>query len=252
MRKLIAICTTLLLALVVVSGVFACSEKIALAWEGIWYRNTHNNYANVEITNITSKTFDFKIAASSGGNSSGLGGTATIIEDNKAVYSDPYYPGNIYTFELKDDTVEIIYDQTNTGGWAMSVHPNGVYGKTPPDDEYDNVFSNAEVLTLEQEQEFKKLTGDNYKTFATNLQMVSEVDDLDRLDAKVIITWVRGLNGYCNSIIMVRASDNAIWAATINADDDVIYYFTNANTKDIPKTIHNWAEEFKYKIIWKR
>ena len=258
MKKLFALCTTLLLTLAVVLIVCNYSKADNSAWAGTWYRDSLKSYATIEVTNVTSNSLDFKLTASSGGNSSRLEGTAKFIENNKAVYKDnrSYSIGDIYIFELKNDTIEINYNHANVS-WAMGVSPNGVYGKNPPNkNRDDNIFSEYKFLTLQQEQELKKLTGEYYSCFTESAHMFYNPEDLDGFNSKVTKTFVRGLYPYYGSIIMVRDSDDAIWAATIKGDENTIYYFTNTSTEYIPKTILAWAKDNvykeKYPIIWKQ
>ena len=129
-------------------------------------------------------------------------------------------------------------------GNGVFVH--GIYGHQEPDvDKLKEEYYYKRFFIDTQLTSFKKLTGEYYQDFLNTLNLQYSNDDIDSFGARVNSFGVRGLFTYMESIIMIRDSDNAIWAAVIVKDE--IYYFTNTNTKKIPKTIVKWSQRFREK-----
>ena len=253
MKKLIAlgISTTLLLTFLIVLNVSAFAPQDKRWLVGTWYCQDANVNANFEVTSYTDNSFEAAIRIYNGANMTGVKGTAKFSQDNYAAIISHYSSHTeAYSFEIIDEAILVKYHPR-----ILESYHVGIFKKEkPPEKNYDNIFTEYKILTVAQEQELKRITGEQYKFFATSLHRYSELKDLDGFNSKVIAPFVAGLYSHMASIIMVRNSDNAIWAATINVEDNVIYYFTNTNTKYIPKTIITWAQEnptkARYLIIW--
>lgn len=108
-------------------------------------------------------------------------------------------------------------------------------------------FTLHEVFSANQEQVFIDLVRAQYKNFTNTGNLFTNAKDLDNLGAHVHKMGVRGLFTIMESIIMIRDSDNSIWAAVI--DNDNVLYFTNTQDVQIPITIEQWRARFKDKMV---
>lgn len=219
-------------------------------WEGNYTRNEQFNYADLEIVPSIDNNFKFTIRASSGGHNGKISGIASVI-NNQAKFDNGR--GGVLTFNRKNDG-GIVITQSNEmseyGGIGVSF--NGIYRKKSEQKTAvvnETYFTERQVFRGNQEVEFKRLVGENYIKFANTAQLVSSEKDLDNTNSRVYRMNVRGLFTIMESIIMVRDSDNSIWAAVI--DQGKVLYFTNtADTKYIPITISRWHDRLKDKPIY--
>lgn len=249
MKKLRIISLITIIVLCFTGAIFSQGSANNNPWSQGEYKRIHK-FANatLQISNVTNDSFYFQIDATGGANLGRVKGTA-YINDNTAVFDDN--KGGVLKFTLSNDTIEIEASPGMSYYAGMGVAFFGTYTdvrtvKTPV--ESTTFYTEHKVFRGDQEKEFVKLVGNNYKKFTDTAHMFYNEKDLDNVNARVVRTGVRGLFGFMESIIMVRDSDNAIWAAVI--DNDKVLYFTNTNdTKFVPITISRWHDRFKNKPI---
>jgi len=230
--KLRILILALLMLVVSVGSGFAANQ-----WEGTFNREaTTFNSATLEIPYANEDYLEFIIKAVSGAHLGKVAGIAKI-ERNTATFDDGNGFSLKFTFD-KNGKVHIVQNGSGYGG--VGVGFDGDYSKG--DVTLRKVtFADHKILTPTQEEIFKRIVGNHYETFAKTLHISYEDNDLDGFGSKVHRVGVRGLFGYMECIIMVRDSDNAIWAAVI--DNDRTLYFTNTNyTKQLPITIAKWND----------
>jgi len=229
MRLRVLVLVLLMMVLCVVSA-FAAPK-----WEGTFNREgTIFNSAKLKIPYANENHLEFVIEAVYGAHDGKVSGIAKI-ERNTATFDDGNGFSLKFTFD-KNGKVHIVQNGFGYGGTGVGF--GGDYSK-------GNVtlrkvtFADHEILTPTQEEIFIKIVGSHYDTFTDTLHIAYEENDLDGFGSKVHRVGVRGLFGYMECIIMVRDSDNAMWAAVI--DNDRTLYFTNTNyTKQLPITIAKW------------
>lgn len=223
-------------------------------WEGTFVRDPNTfDTSSLKITAATNDSFYFDLHACSGGHVGMVAGTAKIV-GNTAMFDDG--KGNVLHFNLQDGGQITIEQSGEMQGYAATgVVFKGVYAMQaaqPTAVEDDSYFTKQKVFKDDQEAIFKKIVGGNYTKFKNTAQLFSDKEDLDHSGARVYVMDVRGLFGIMESIIMVRDSDNSIWAAVIDADGKKVLYFTNTkDVTDIPVTIKHWNDQGnKYPISY--
>lgn len=217
-------------------------------WAGDWNyaKSTQFDQCSISIGNEQSDRFDFEIAAGSGGNEGSMEGTA-LVSGTKAVWTDAETKCKV-GLTLKGQS---LFLETNEE--CQSFAGNGVQ------------FFNAEyrhgeveskglvelgVLPKTQDQSLRQLTGSDYQQFVDSFQLISDVEDLDKLGAKGVSGGVRGLFTEMEAIVMYRP-DGKMWAAVIDSDSGGVKYFTNDPgwAKKLPKTFDQWRTNFADKEI---
>ncbi len=252
MKKIYIIILTVLLVTTCLGTAFSETETSTPInrWEGTWERDSSQfNSAVLKITSNTNDSFSFNIRAYSGTNIGSISGVATVINDT-AIFDDNQ--GGILKFSFNDNKIYVTqtYEMYRYGG--IGVFFNGTYNdkekqKTAVVDE--NYFTHQDVFKKDQEAEFRRITGQYYLKFVNTAQFTTPEKDLDNSGARVYHMNVRGLFTVMEAIIMIRDSDNAIWAAVI--DKDKVLYFTNTNDiKYVPITISRWHDGFSNKPIY--
>jgi hypothetical protein len=141
----------------------------------------------------------------------------------------------------------------------MRAHANGKYDNhfspkkaTLSYGEKNDIFTNEEQHDL-----FANLVGEDYESFAFNMQNISSIpkSEKDDFDAKVFVGSVVGLAS-TNEAIIMRDDLGLFWAGVIvyyEGDDQfIVKYFTNdkERKKRIPQTIEEWRQGFSdYEVI---
>lgn len=211
------------------------------------HMDTKLTSATLDITNVTDTWFTFKINSSNGANIGNASGTA-YIDGNSAILDD--CKGGILKFMSSECMLKIDQSGEMTYYAGAGVIFSGDYTSTNAIEEnQDDVlfFTLHEVFSANQEQVFIDLVRAQYKNFTNTGNLFTNAKDLDNLGAHVHKMGVRGLFTIMESIIMIRDSDNSIWAAVI--DNDNVLYFTNTQDVQIPITIEQWRARFKDKMV---
>jgi hypothetical protein len=94
------------------------------------------------------------------------------------------------------------------------------------------------------------ITGQFYSAISSCFHRISEADSSDNFVAKVLIGAPPGLFTIMEAIVM-REEGGALWAAYIDAEKNVVRYFTTEHRYKgkLPSTIENWRERFKEKKV---
>jgi len=217
-----------------------------IKWEGDWTGQHSGYYSGSEllIYPIFNNLIRFEISAFSGTHSGGFSSVA-LIENNIAVYKGEN--NTEFKFSLNDDGDIRLDTNDYTYYCGMGVGYDSIFTKeilsiSPP-----SAIEAGLVYTDEQENIFKKLTGEYYDAFIQNAQYYTDEEDLDQIGADVRVFRVLGY--FNTAIVMINQEDNMILAAVDGGD--FIYYFTNnKNYLNPPKTIIKWSsDKGKLKII---
>lgn len=231
-------------------------------WTGAWYRNDAQSPGMLIMGNVTDKTVDFGLEIFNGGHSGLLEGTANL-NGGIASFKDPIFDETeacFLVFQKHDSLVLIDQKSSNWAcGFGMRANANGKYEHhfspqkaTLSYGKKDDVF-----ISKEQHDRFAKLVGEEYESFAFNMQIISSIpkSEKDNFEAKVFVGTVVGLAS-TNEAIIMRNDHGLFWAGVITYDEVNdqfnIKYFTNdeKRKKEIPQTIEEWREAFsEYEVV---
>ncbi|MDI9868958.1 hypothetical protein [Flectobacillus roseus] len=223
-------------------------------WLGTWERQDHNNQGTLIIKSVKNHFVEFELFAVSGANDGSIEGKAKIDNSIATFYQSDDTEPCLINFKLLTEKVISIEQKKGNCQTGLNVTYTGEYKN-------DKYFTKVkEKITLKklgifetksEDTAFETLVGKSYSLFVNSTQIQYEETDLDKLNAKVTSSSVRGLYTIMENIIMIDPLKN-IWAAVI--DDNKVYYFTNRadyKTK-LPLTIENWRSRFKdYHVIYK-
>ena len=219
-------------------------------WKGTWSRNEWQNGGTLEIKPMGATRFHFRLVALNGAHTGEVEGVATV-DGNRAIYTDPYNKECILEFLFKNDHVLEIEQSSDDCGAGHGVTYPGIYENTLFKSQETKSPTLVQLGILKnpaQEKIFRELVGDYYETFLNSTQLITEGTDLDKLQAKVFTSAVRGLFSFMENIIMYNKS-NQFWAAVIV--DEQVFYFTNSKKfeKELPQTIEKWRAAFADKQV---
>lgn len=234
-------------------------ERIWL--EGRWSgeSSSPNNGYLLEIVHQSKNAFRFKINSNIGAHTCEIQGIAKVKRDSNATYeaSDEYdeYSDGICTvsFDLTDN--EPLQYNITSDNCRSSCGLNGTFDALYiKENEY---FIESGIVDEINISNFYKTVGYNYSEFRDSMDLISQAEDLDSVDAKVYSGGVRGLFTIKEGIIM-QNSNGDIWAAVLVEDFDepdktVVKYFTNRTDyySKLPKTIKSWSSRFSsYEVIY--
>lgn len=222
-------------------------------WEGEWYRNTHNNPAVLKISAHKGNTFQFEINAASGGNVGEVKGSATIDDSGIIAIQTTDEAGSGCMVEIHNAPDVLTVIESNESSECLAgagVFFNGEYEKSKVQEDLVSLL----VLDEYSDQLFRSVVGSDYPLFVNTVQFSENITDLDEMDASVWNNWVRGLNGYQNSIIMISLNDG-VYAAVIDPERNVINYYANDEEykNQLPLTIQSWKDDLdlEYEIVFK-
>lgn len=224
-------------------------------WNGVWEVPSRYSSQTIEIKMRSENELTFEILASNGANIGNITGTAKV-KGNKAFYDDresvseeDFDEGCQLLFINKTKSIELKESKECISYRGNAVYFIGEYlkGKQPePKTDFVQlgVFSNAEM-----DDKFKKLVGNDYGNFTDVFHLINEVEDLDKMNAKVFEACVRGICPVMAGIIMYNKTGNFyVMVLDINDKDETTarYYSNDANySKKLPKTIQKWLDEKK-------
>lgn len=262
-----------LLSIFVIAILFSCNNNSGKNekpkpenqnWKGDWERDIWQNPAFLKIKSINGDSLDFRLFSSSGGHTGDIEGKALIHGNIAIYYLEESYDTCSLTFEIFGDSLIIMIHEKGNCFAAMGVTYEGNYynpkyetktktaakGNSKEDSD-ETLLSLGIFDNLSEDSIFKRLTKEDYNLFLNSTQLTSDDDDLDKFNAKVKSSGVRGLFTIMENIIMIDSSKN-IWAAVID-DNKVLYFTSNKDYQNkLPKTIEEWRSRFKdYPIIYK-
>ncbi len=223
------------------------SSSAKAVWTGDWTRTgSRGAYGGyLFITKVTSKSFNFSLDANSGGATGAISGKATIVSHNRATWQGNELGGKI-EFVLFEDLIAV--DTENCDNYAgYGVIFDGDYRSGAAKTKIS--LLDLGVFTSEiQEKSFQRLVGEDYDYWVDTFGADAEESDLDGFGAKVYRSWMRGLAGCYDALIMVTP-EGRLWVAKIFMNDtsgpDVIKYYTNDSNyySKLPRTIEKWKNE---------
>jgi uncharacterized protein YecT (DUF1311 family) len=220
------------------------SEGLAGIWSVIGGTVTEN--ATIEITEVASTSFVFKLSAISGTHDGEIAGTA-LIQGSTAAFRDPESKCAL-TFERRDQRISVGANDecSQMGGVGVAFAGDYQYGRLKP-----ALPTLRELGVLADgvgDDAVATLVGSSYEQLLSGFQLMSDGQDSDSLGTKVVAGTVRGLVGITGGIVMSRA-DGRLYIAVI--DGDTVRYFTNdpMRTKQLPQTIEQWTRELTDKTI---
>lgn len=224
--------------------------KASPSWLGSWVRNEYQNPGKLDIIRVSNDSIQFELHASSGGHESGVEGIAIAKDTTIAIFlSKEKIDSCTIELTLVGDII-IVKQLGNKCLAATGVMYDGKYKNEDnlifeDGDEQNKTLLDLEIFkTKDQDSIFRSLVGGSYSLFVNSTQLTSEDDDLDRMNAVVKSSGIRGLFTLMENIIMIDSVNN-IWAAVID-DKQRVLYFTNSKVykNKLPKTIDNWRRNF--------
>lgn len=221
-------------------------------WDQTWMLDTDSPSVGGTLTFTgTPPRLHFSISGYNGGHLGDNEGDV-VLQGETAVYRDS--DGCKLTFKREHDSIAVTEDSGPLScGEAMGVSFDGKYltfaaanAKPSPDLVSLNVLDNRS-----ENDAARALLGADYDTLLSTINVGGDVDDLDRLGAKVQSFFVRGLATSNAAIVMHRG--NALWIGllVIDAKNDVrMRYYTNVPEwkKRVPKTILAWRDQIDPKL----
>lgn len=221
----------------------AQSKQSSGNYDGEWSRDIHHQEAGLIITNSTSGSFDFTIGAAYGAHAGGIEGKAEM-EENKAIYKDTEEATECvlnFTLSQKEIKVDATAGCSYYGG--LNVSFDGTYKKGKIT-EHTKTLSELDSLPSEQDENVKKLVGNDYETLVGNFQIVHEEKDLDGLGATALSGGVTGLYTLMEGIIEYD-KQGYYYVALIVDSDKVKFYTNNPAYRDrTTLTVKEWMSRF--------
>jgi hypothetical protein len=191
--------------------------------------------------------FLFHITKYSGTHSGELTGFARIVSPDVAHaeigHSDQEKPCEIgfrrstHGFDRKIEVDEL--------GGCRSYHGMGATFSGTFVRQHDSLFNSGFLDELDLQRLFS-ITGQYFDKLAACFQGVSEHDNLDSFEARVLTGAPRGMFTIAEGIVM-RGKFGEIWTAFI--DGNQVKYFTTEHGNRLPETIERWRERFKDKEV---
>lgn len=220
---------------------------------GEWNKTntTIGTAAVITIKNETLKSFDFSFIGVFGGNGGSIDGTATILDENKAVFeykSETDIEGTLKVqFLLDNDSLKVgIVEGFNYSlGFGNHVVIDGEYTKSNP--VYTNVNIINEILpTNEIKDKLKNLLGeDNYK------QVLDVIQDGIRYEDNTL-NYSGFLDG-CGQGVDLLIKDNKLYCLTyfIGAEGYTLYTNDKNYKKTLPSFFHIDRQDYKLGFVYK-
>jgi hypothetical protein len=214
--------------------------------EGNWMRIERIPYSEstIKISEVTDTCFHFELAASSGSHFGEVAGTANLTGD-KWIFEDSG-SGDRIVLTMSADTLRVEFNGNIADYAGEGVSFDGNYIKGLAKQQF--TFNGLGILSESEDRGFKRLVGSDYELFVNSFNMISEEEDLDKLDAKVFAGRARGLPTIVEAIIMVSPK-RKIWAAVIDGDSVKYYSNVEAYLQRLPRTIDSWREGFLNKEV---
>jgi len=218
---------------------------VLLAGERTRIGSTLHTIATINICEVSSRGFTFRICAQSGAHSGEITGRATLLGGKQAVFVGK--GGCLISLVLKGDILEINTRYSCSWYGGVGVFFDGEYRRDV--EIVQHSLRDKGIFETEfQEVAFRELTDSEYPLFLENAHLIFMGEDLDGFGATVYELGVRGLLGFMGAIMMV-GQDGEVWAAV--TDGDLIKYFTSeAPSPKLPQTIKTWAARFRGKQLF--
>ena len=225
-------------------------------WSGTWKVASRFSPNTLEIKMFKGNRFEFVLEGINGASAGSLNGQAAfdgkkaIYDDRTSIDEDSHKQGCVLNFTHSVDHIDVEQTSECTYYAGSDVLFAGKYHKdaknaVETDFVYLKVFPDSKL-----DSEFKTLVGDKeYERFLDSFHVISEEEDVDKLNAKVFNACVRGVCPH-NAAIIMFDKNGKLWAAIVYPDwgqEVTINYYSNAEdwkTK-MPKTIAKWVEEKK-------
>lgn len=213
-------------------------------WAGKWSRldTGRFNDADLSVSAPSAGRIQFTLGAVCGANQGEVAGSAEV-KDGVAVYADAG-SGCRLEFWLSGDVIEVKASEGCVYFAGNGVFFHGKYGrgKKPPD---PPSLGHLEIWTGKaMEGEFTRVTGADFKLFCETFHLVSEGEDLDGMNAKVLVGGVRGVFLEMQGIVQV-APDGRFWAAVHDPEKDEVRCYSNvyAFGERSSRTVEAWRKK---------
>ncbi|TCL55353.1 hypothetical protein EDC14_10565 [Hydrogenispora ethanolica] len=215
---------------------------------GIWSRIGVAPYepATLIIAASTPQGFRFTLTAFSGSHTGVVTGIAKL-NGNVAIWTDPRR-GCRLQLAMVQDLLSITAfgncsDTAGAGVFFDGDYHEGVWNEPLP-----TLVDLGVLDTPAQDSSFRELVGRFYDLFVETFHLLSPAEDLDGLGAKVMVGWVRGLNGSDEAIVMA-GPDGSFSAAVL--DGERIRYFSDMPgfQERPPRTVAQWCGRFPEKKL---
>lgn len=213
-------------------------------WWGRWEVETVSSALSslLEISEVSKSGFTFTLSTIHGAHTGEVAGEAIFLNENEASYNSGVDENDIckITFRKSNDVIQV---SNSVGCWryhGMRAYFTGDY-RLKKDSFYDRVV----VSDVHLSSIYKLLGEKHWPYFVNCFSDIHKPENLDSSATEVMAGGIPGLYTICESILMVNR-DN-LWGAFL--EDNIVYFFTNTNRKELPNTIVKWKEKFNEKKV---
>jgi len=217
--------------------------KLKKRWWGRWkiasVTTAHSSL--LEIYDVNENGFMFNLSTLHGSHSGEVSGDAKFINDNEASFSSGEEDERcVLTFTKTIDVIQVDENSGCSRYGGMRAYFKGDY-VLKKDSFYNLTIVNDIHLTS-----IYSILGDkNWNYYVNCFSDTHKPDVLDESGCKVVSGGMPGLYTICESILMINLE--SVWGAFLR--DEKVYYFTNTNQRELPKTFLKWKENFNKKEV---
>lgn len=208
-------------------------------WWGRWQIEsvTTAHSSLLEIREVTENGFTFNLSTLHGAHSGEISGAAKFVNDNEATFVSEEIASERckITFTKTIDVIQVDESSGCRMYCGMRAYFKGDY-TLKKDSFYNlNIVNDIHLTSI------YSILDDKYWHYYVNcFSDIHKPTSLDGDGLDVVSGGMPGLYTICESILMINSK--SIWGAFIK--DEKVYYFTNTNQKELPKTFEKWKENF--------
>jgi hypothetical protein len=221
------------------------SNFFSESFDGLWRLSESNQWwgSTLKIFDVNSDSFSFEIDAFRGCHEGGFSGIAKI-KKNQAFFKDETNNASVI-FTLENDILILDGENLSSYGGTKVIY-TGEYKKNFGFKKI--TFTDREMMSESQEEEFKNITGEDYELFLDSYYYNKD-------DSHIDLHWFEDLDGFFDAKIFIGdfqcfyTPQEAIiiifpekkFVALIPSGDKVNYYTNIEKYKNnMPKTIEKW------------
>lgn len=213
-------------------------------WWGRWEIEsvTTAHSSLLEIYEVNKNGFTFNMSTLHGAHCGEVSGKAKFINDNEASFSSEEAVDErcMLTFTKAIDVIQVDENSGCRQYGGMRAYFKGDYALKK------DGFYNLNIINDIHLTSIYSILGEKYWYYYVNcFSDIHKPDSLDGSDFEVVSGGMPGLYTICESILMINLEN--FWGAFIK--DEKVYYFTNTNQREIPKTFLKWKKNFNEKEI---
>lgn len=218
--------------------------KMKKRWWGRWeVESVTSAYDSLlEIYEVTKNGFTFNLSTIHGAHSGEISGIANFINDNEASFTSEKNDEEVckLIFTKINDVIQVNESDGCRIYCGMRAYFKGDYVLNKDGFYNLNIVSDIHLTSM-----YSILKKKHWAKYINCFSDIHTPPSLDIDSATIITGGMPGLYTIYESIAMIESIN--IWGAYL--DNEVIYYFTNTNQKELPKTFQEWKKNFNEKEI---